>query len=143
MRQTITILILCFFAIIVFADDIITQMSERVEVHQDSLVSALLNDKSLGITRKEVFLAGWRVQVYSNNNGSVARQEADTLKQKMDEAFSPIPVYEIYNAPFWKVRIGNFQTEDAAKTFRDSLLVRFPALQPETYIVKDQIVVIQ
>lgn len=144
MRQTLTILsVLTICVAFVFADDIFTEMSDRVEVRQDSLISELLKDKSLGITRKEVVRQGWRVQVYSNNNGTVARQEADTMKLQMEEAFSPLPVYGIYDAPFWKVRIGNFLTEDEAKTFRDSLLVRFPVLQPETYIVRDQIVIIQ
>lgn len=107
-----------------------------VRVYQDSTINALLYDKILGAEQEAV--VGYRVQVFSSNRQQAAKVEAEELQRKLEHVL-PSEVYAQYISPFWKVRIGNFLTYEDAKQFKDTLLVHYPYLTADTYIVKDQI----
>jgi len=55
---------------------------------------------------------GFRVQVYSGKDRSVARIIESKLKKNYD-----LNVYFLYEAPFYKVRIGNFENRNSAARF--------------------------
>lgn len=113
---------------------------QNVSVHQDSCITQLMEDHWNGRVRGEIEMDGWRVQIYSSNSQLVAKQEAETLKKTLENEISE-PIYINFMQPFWKVRIGNFQTLDEAKTYRDELVQQFPDLQAESYPVRDVITV--
>ncbi|MCF7811898.1 SPOR domain-containing protein [bacterium] len=55
---------------------------------------------------------GFRVQIYSGKDQAVARNIENKLKNIYD-----INVYFLYEAPFYKVRIGNFEDRNSAARF--------------------------
>ena len=110
----------------------------NVHVHQDSLVTLLMEEKIAGVQRGEHEMPGYRVQIYSSNHPTRGKSEALQLEQRVKQAVS-VPVYVIYASPSWKVRLGDFQTEDQAIEFRDMFKQFFPDLTDYTYIVRDNI----
>ncbi len=105
---------------------------------QDSAITRLMHDKIHGITHGKKEMPGWRVQVYSSNKQIIAKQEAETLKAQLEPELEE-PVYIQSVQPMWKVRIGNFLSQEEALVYRDSLIKRYPELQSEAYPVRDQI----
>lgn len=90
---------------------------------------------------------GFRVQVYSTlDKGASVRQEEELKswwQQNADEApsellsGSQLPIYVVYIQPYYRLRIGNFTTRDAAERARRFLAQRYPDafLVPDTVIV--------
>lgn len=105
---------------------------------QDSAITQLMHDKIHGITHGKKEIPGWRVQVYSSNKQIIAKQEAEALKAQLEPELEE-PVYIQSVQPMWKVRIGNFLSQEEALMYRDSLIKRYPELQSEAYPVRDQI----
>lgn len=110
----------------------------NVRVEQDSLITLLMEEKFAGVERGEHERPGYRVQVYSNNHPLRGKSGALQIEQRVKQAMN-VPVYVIYASPSWKVRLGDFLTEQQATTFRDAFKVLFPDLADYTYIVRDQV----
>ena len=120
---------------------LLTDVMENAIVHQDSAVRQLMIDKQLRIQRGRVEVDGFRVQVYSSNQQQVAKNEALILQQDLQKQLSKT-VYAISEPPFWKVRIGDFLTREAALLYKNELVVQFPHLQSSAYVVPDKVIVI-
>lgn len=114
----------------------------RVTVHQDSAITQLMLDKRLGYVRGEQIKEGFRVQIYASNRQQLAKKEASELQRRI-EALIDVPVYTISEPPFWKVRIGNFETRDSANEYKNTFLQLFPELTGSTYVVPDKIIIIR
>lgn len=114
----------------------------RVTVHQDSVITQLMLDKRLGYVRGEQIKEGFRVQIYASNRQQLAKKEASELQLRI-EALIDVPVYTISEPPFWKVRIGNFETRDSANEYKNTFLQLFPELTGSTYVVPDKIIIIR
>ena len=110
----------------------------NVHIEQDSLITLLMEEKIAGVERNEQERAGYRVQIYSSNHPSRGKSEALLIEQRVKQAVN-VPVYVIYASPSWKVRLGDFLTEQQAAEFRDAFKERFPDLRDYTYIVRDQV----
>jgi len=110
----------------------------NARVVQDSMVTLLMQEKIAGVTRGVMEMQGFRVQVYSSNTPSTAKQEAMNLEQNLRDSVD-VPVYVLYTPPFWKVRLGDFRTMEDARQYKDTFVVQFPNRAAETYIVRDKI----
>lgn len=122
---------------------IIESMNENVQVYSDTLIDRLLLDKINGTTREQVQIQGYRVQVFSSNQQQTAKTEAFRVEKLITESTIESPTYVLYNPPFWKVRVGNFRTQEEAQLMKEEIVRILPELQGETYVVRDQIQVIQ
>ena len=120
---------------------IIEEMAHAI-VCQDSLVTQLMHDKRIGYVRGEQVKNGFRVQIYASNHQQVAKKEATELQQHIETAID-VPVYTISEPPFWKVRIGNFESRESANEYKAIFLQLFPELISSTYIVPDKIILLQ
>lgn len=162
MKQRILIIILLFAGLTVRAQDtiqapvdtlvaaadtlaadsarviLITDVMPNVTIHQDERITALLYEKSVGTAGEQVERDGYRVQIYSSNRQQTAKQEAIRLEKEMQEKLD-VSVYVLYTPPFWKVRVGDFATYEDAQDFKSSFIRSFPALQGDTYVVRDQV----
>lgn len=118
-------------------------MRENVTIHQDSAITRLIQDKILGASREQIQVSGYRVQIYSSNRQQTAKTEAFNLEKRLQDAELQVPVYVLYNPPFWKVRIGDFRTQEEAKLMKEEVIRRMPELQGDTYVVRDQITVVK
>lgn len=144
MKKIVWVVLAAVSALLAYADDstavarpyILDDMPD-VLVSQDSLMEARLREKIYG-GGELVEIDGYRVQIFSSNRQQTAKEEALNLEKKMSEALS-VPVYVMYIAPFWKVRIGNFQTYEEANALKTQIITQFSELQGDTYIVRDKI----
>lgn len=84
-------------------------------------------------------VAGYRVQVFSDNNQRTAKGEARSKESKMREAFPAFNTYIVYNSPFWRLKVGDFRTRDEAEAAADAIRQHFPSFAREIRVVKDRI----
>ena len=110
----------------------------NASIEQDSLVTLLMEEKIAGVERGESERPGWRVQVYSSNHPQRGKSEALLIEQRIKQTMN-VQVYVVYASPSWKVRLGDFLTEQQAAEFRDVFKGLFPDLADYTYIVRDQV----
>ena len=142
--------VILLISCILYADDeiteqhmmLITDAMENVVVHQDSLITRLMEDKRVGRQRGQYEEDGFRLQVYASNVQQTAKNEALLLQQRL-EPLIDVPVYAQSEPPFWKVRLGNFRTREEANRYKEIFLQDFPDLQGSTYVVPDKILLIQ
>ncbi len=78
--------------------------------------------------------SGFRIQLASASgaNSSAAIEE---LKEKFKEEFKDIPSYIIYSEPYFRFRVGDFQTKLEAYHYLNLLAVQYPG----AFIIRDQI----
>lgn len=125
------------------------ELEPEVEVHQSESVNQLLLSRTMGVERKyEAVQNGFRIQVYSSNNQRVAARESSEIAEKVRNLSLGLDIYRTYNAPFWRVRVGNFRTQDEANEVMDELKDVLQKQLPELletgsiYIVHDEEVVL-
>ena len=88
---------------------------------------------------KYVEMSGWRIQVFSGNNQRVSKNEAFGKEADLKASFPDLSTYVKYNAPFWRLRVGDFQTYQDAQGMLMQLRHAFPAFGREMSIVKEKI----
>jgi hypothetical protein len=99
----------------------------------------ILSAKQAEINKKAVLIArssnypGYRLQVINTNN----RDEANTVKAEMLRRFPDQKVYLLYQAPNFRVRIGNFITQREGATLQKMIAKLYP--QRGIYFVADRI----
>lgn len=89
--------------------------------------------------RRPVSTAGYRVQVFSDNNQRTAKNEARSKQSQLREAFPEWTTYVVYNSPFWRLRVGDFRSHGEADAAANKIRSRFPAFAREVRVVKDRI----
>lgn len=134
----------CFFAFILFGsnasgqdhfpDSTKAQKGEgKVEIIQDERVDALIK-KRIASNEAKPTIEGWRVQIksFSGNN---SKKEANDIKSTFLMKNPDMEAYIVYQAPNFKVRVGDFRTKlEASKFYRD---IKYDF--PSAFIVKDDI----
>ena len=74
-------------------------------------------------------IEGWRIQLYSGS-GINAKKEAQEIKGQAMTEFPDQKVYLIYNAPFWRVRVGDFRDKSESLSLYYSLKKKFENCYP-------------
>lgn len=120
---------------------LLSKTMENAVVVQDSAITMLMEHIING-TNSVKQMQGFRVQIFSSNRQQTAKAEALELERQI-LAEGGVQVYVQYNPPFWKVRLGNFQTQEEATEYKNEFVKQHPQLQGDTYIVRDMIEVIQ
>jgi len=104
----------------------------EVEPYREEQGGYLAYDKEEPGIPKVRIAPGYRVQLYSGSSREIARVKRTELKVRYQ-----YEVYLIYEAPFYKVRIGDFWSRDDAlrfsrvlrkEGFRESWVVKSPVI---------------
>lgn len=103
----------------------------RVTIHQDAGIEAMMVDHQQGNSQIAV-LEGYRIQLYSGS-GVNSKREAMAVKIKFLGLFPDEKVDLFYNAPFWRVRVGNYRFKNEALPLLTKVKKHFPS----SYMVKD------
>lgn len=117
----------------------------QVEVHQSDAIRGMVGARRSGsnveMNGEEAFLKiqGFRAQVFSGNDQRKSKDEAFTKEKEIKELFPDVPTYVTYNAPFWRLRVGDFRTHEEAYHMQRQLMNAFPAYKKEMYIVKEDV----
>ncbi len=120
---------------------LITDSMEFAVVKQDSTITRLLDRMVNGSDDEIKQVPGFRVQIFSSNRQQTAKSAALELERQI-VAEGGVQVYVQYNPPFWKVRLGNFHTQEEATEYKNEFVKSHPNLQGDTYIVRDMIEVL-
>lgn len=112
------------------------QDSTGVVVHKDPRVDLLLK-KSIELNEYNTrearrFVPGFRILIINTND----RNKANDAKARVYRNFPELKSYLVYQAPFFKLKVGNFATQKEAEEYLSRLQTVFPA---NIYIVRDTI----
>ncbi len=83
------------------------------------------------IVKKKPFSEGFRIQIYNGNN----REDANRMKSEFYGKFPGMRCYLTYMQPYYKVRIGDYPDQGAAK----GDLKKLARYYPSSFLVPDQI----
>ena len=117
----------------------------EVVVHQSAAIERLIGERMAGAnvetTDSVAYLKiqGYRTQVFSGNNQRASKDEAFNKEKEIKELFPDVPTYVSYNAPFWKLRVGDFRSHEEAYHMMRQLMAAFPKYGKEMYIVREEI----
>ncbi len=77
-------------------------------------------------SNRSKLIDGFRIQLYlgSNNN---AKNEATQVKTRLLSLFPNERPHVIYEAPFWRVQVGDFRSKDEALSLYKKLKPEFPS----------------
>jgi hypothetical protein len=92
-----------------------------VKVVKDSRLDLLIKKQIYINTLAIRNQPGFRVQVISTNK----RNEATEMKAKVMQLYPDVRTYLDYQAPYFKVRVGDFKNRDEAADLRDKLSSSF------------------
>lgn len=84
-------------------------------------------------------LVGYRIQVFSDKNQRTAKNEALSKERSIKESFPELGTYITYNAPSWRLRVGDFRTREEAVAVLGILKEAFPGYASEMIVVVDRI----
>lgn len=116
-----------------------------VHIHQSEDIRAMVGAHKYGENVEQegentfLKIPGYRAQVFSGNNQRKSKDEAFKKEEEIKELFPDIPTYVTYNAPFWKLRVGDFRSHEEAYQLMRQLMEAFPAYAKEMYIVKEEV----
>lgn len=99
----------------------------------------MANDSEASVESQYIEVSGWRIQVFSGNNQRISKNEAFRKETDLKSTFPELSTYVKYNAPFWRLRVGDFQTYQDAHGMLIQLRHAFPAFGREMSIVKEKI----
>ncbi|MBO4369925.1 MAG: SPOR domain-containing protein [Paludibacteraceae bacterium] len=120
-----------------------SQPKGTVKTHQAAQMDRLLakgTPQAPSNTDNTLIVSGFRVQLYSSNNAHKAKKDALNLEKDLQVAYPNQQIYVSYQAPFWKVRIGDFSSYFEALAFSRKLKDQFPQYSDEIYIIKEDVV---
>ena len=86
-------------------------------------------------------MAGFRVQVFSDNNARTAKNEARSKQRIISSRFPQYQTYVMYTSPYWRLKVGDFRTHQDANAASDELRRAFPAYSKEIRVVRDRVTV--
>lgn len=157
-----TILLLLF---LVFADGTYAQSSSqkkellrelnsvvpgkgRVSVYEDESIAHVLG-RPMAPPRKVYTNAdgstqyyrvrGYKIQAFSGNNQRTSKNEAHQKQQLINNIYPELETVVLFESPFWRLRVGNFETRSEAEETLKEMVKSFPSFGKEMYIVVDEV----
>jgi len=111
------------------ADTIVVIKDPRLDILSQK--QALINKRTSVLTSNGK-VKGFRIQITSTNS----RDKAFNAKATVQSRFPDQKVYTTYQAPLFKVRVGDFIKREDAEKYRKLMLAIFPT---GMYVVEDVI----
>lgn len=100
---------------------------------------AVTEDESIVETQTPKVRAGYRVQVFDDNNVRSAKHDAQSCKSQIETRFPEFPVYVTFNSPYWRVKVGDFKNRGEAEAAMAEIRHAFPSMAKSLRIVRDRI----
>ena len=111
----------------------------RVQSVADPVVETVQPESYENAQGGHTRVAGYRVQVFSDNNQRTAKGEARSKERQLRGAFPELGTYVVYNSPFWRLKVGDFRTQHEAEAIADEIKSRFPSFAREVRVVRDRV----
>ena len=110
-----------------------TDTAGEVVLIQDYKIELLL-EKKLAVNEARPAQFGYRIQIISVT-GANSRDKVNVEKAKILMDYKDVRVYVVYNAPYFKVRLGDFRTKLNAVQFLNTISDKYP----QAFVVKDKV----
>jgi len=123
-------LLCCFLMSHMFAQTDTT----AVVIHKDARIDALIkkqidiNEETTRDSRRTA--SGYRILVMNSND----RKKVFDAKARIYQLYPELKPYLLYQAPFYKLKVGNFRTKEEAEEYLTELSRDFPK---GLFIVRD------
>jgi len=133
MKKMLMAAALCWCAISVMAQ---TDSTSSIVIHKDPRLDGLIrkqaqiNEVTTRDARRNI--AGYRLQVINTSD----RNAAISAKTKVYQLYPELKAYLLYQAPYFRLRVGNFRDKDEAEEYRKLLSKEFPN---SVFLVRDTI----
>jgi hypothetical protein len=115
-----------FLLSIFFIQQSFAQDTSSVVVHKDARIDLLVaKQESINTATKKAMpriVKGYRLMIANTNS----RDEAIAAKTKLYTYFPELKAYLLYQAPFFKLKAGNFKTRDEAAKYQKLMSSYFP-----------------
>ena len=123
----------CWFSFAAIAQ---TDSTSSIVIHKDPRVDLLVKKQAQinEVTTREArrSVAGYRIQVINTSD----RNAAISAKTKIYQLYPELKAYLLYQAPYFRLRVGNFIDREEAEDYRKSLSREFPN---SVFLVRDTV----
>jgi hypothetical protein len=108
--------------------------ARTVVIHKDPRIETLvkkqaqINEETTRDSRRSI--PGFRIQVIQSRD----RNKVFAEKAKIYQQFPDLPPYLVYQQPFYKLKVGNFKTQEEAEEYEKQLSRLFPT---GLFVVRD------
>ncbi|MCM1483097.1 MAG: SPOR domain-containing protein [Muribaculaceae bacterium] len=116
----------------------ITADSINIVIQDEEVAKLLEYSEPQKAENKKNDKIGYRVQVFSDNNARTARNEARSKQRSIGSRFPNYRTYVTYTAPYWRLKVGDFRTQEEANTAAAAIKRAFPGYT-EIRVVRDRI----
>lgn len=126
------IILALFFSVKAFAQT----DSNSIVVNKDPRIDLLIrkqaeiNEETTRDSRRNI--PGYRIQVINSSD----RNSVFAAKTKVYQQFPELKLYLMYQAPNYKLKVGNFRTQEEAEDYSKQLSRLFPS---GVYVIRDTI----
>jgi hypothetical protein len=103
----------------------------ETEIVDHSGVQSLIEKHKIISTSKPAFYDGFRIQIINTNN----KEDAMKIKSDFYSKFPDMRCYTVYQQPYYKVRVGDYPTQESAKND----LKKLAKFYPSSFLVSEQI----
>jgi hypothetical protein len=120
----------------------------RVSVYEDESIAHILG-RSMSPPRTVYTSAdgstqyyrirGYKVQAFSGNDQRTSKNEAQRKQQLINNAYPGYETVVLFESPFWRLRVGNFEHRHEAEEVLKEMVKSFPSFGKEMYIVVDEV----
>jgi stalled ribosome rescue protein Dom34 len=125
-----------FFLVLILCADKSLAQTDSIVVHKDPRVDLLIkkqiqiNEVTTRDSRRS--MPGFRIQIISSND----RNKVFAAKAKIYQQYPELKPYILYLPPNYKLKVGNFKTQEEAQPYLDRLQKLYPT---GIYIIHDVI----
>lgn len=116
-----------------------------ITIDVDPYLTLLIGSKSTVAgtrDRDAVTAMGYRLRVFMGNDPRTAETEAKRKRNQIQTAFPELGTYVEYDAPNWKLEVGDFLTLDEAMVYRRKIQKEFPQFGKEVYQIPKRVKVV-
>ena len=113
-----------------------------VIIHQSNaikrLVGTRIDSENIDVINGKSFLntPGYRIHVYNGYIQRTSKTDVENLAKTLKERYPDLDTYTDFDAPVWKLRVGNFLTFEEASIMLRELRKAFPQQRNEIYIIE-------
>lgn len=111
-------------------------LNERLQPAYEESQSAVSEENK---PRKKGVHPGYRVQVFADNNSRTAKNQANTVARKVAGAVPGQRTYVVYESPYWRLKLGDFETREDAEKAANIIRRKFPSYASEVRVVRDRV----
>jgi hypothetical protein len=129
-NKLLVILGLIFGGAVNAQDSALVSASIHRDVRLDSLINIQIRINDITTRESRRNQPGFRIQVANSKD----RNEVFAIKTQIYQQYPELKPYLIYQPPNYKLKVGNFKTQEEAQPYADKLSKFFPS---GVYIVPD------